>query len=70
MVTLLERNGDDPITLDAALSGLRGSELAVLERLLQVAGGRDAAAGSRDHDDRGDRCARRAGRGGARSCSA
>src|SRR5688572_20357080 len=39
MVTLLDRNGDDPITLDAALSGLRGSELAVLERLLQVAGG-------------------------------
>ncbi len=39
MVTLLDRNGDDPITLDAALSGLRGNELAVLERLLQVAGG-------------------------------
>ena len=39
VVTLLDRNGDDPITLDAALSGLRGNELAVLERLLQVAGG-------------------------------
>ena len=35
MVTLLDRNGDDPITLDAALSGLRGNELAVLERLLR-----------------------------------
>jgi mono/diheme cytochrome c family protein/glucose/arabinose dehydrogenase len=38
MVTLLERRGDDPITLDAALSGLRGSEGAALEKLLQSAG--------------------------------
>ncbi len=35
VVTLLERYGDDPVTLDAALSGLRGSELAVLERMLE-----------------------------------
>ena len=34
VVTLLDRGGDDPIALDAALSGLRGSEQAVLERLL------------------------------------
>ncbi len=34
-VSLLERYGDDPITLDAALSGLRGSEAAVLEKLTQ-----------------------------------
>ncbi|HSK95067.1 MAG TPA: HEAT repeat domain-containing protein, partial [Euzebyales bacterium] len=34
MVTLLERDGDNPITLDAALSGLRGGEAVVLERLL------------------------------------
>ena len=34
IVRLLERTGDDPITLDAALSGLRGGEAAVLERLL------------------------------------
>ena len=39
VVTLLDRGGDDPITLDAALSGLRGSEQAVLERLLQLEGG-------------------------------
>jgi mono/diheme cytochrome c family protein/glucose/arabinose dehydrogenase len=35
---VLERYGDDPITVDAALSGARGSELAVLERLLQGTG--------------------------------
>jgi glucose/arabinose dehydrogenase len=32
-VSLLDRYGDDPITMDAALSGLRGSEAAVLEKL-------------------------------------
>jgi glucose/arabinose dehydrogenase len=35
IATILERHGDDPITVDAALSGLNGSELAVLDRLLQ-----------------------------------
>jgi hypothetical protein len=35
-VSLLERYADDPITLDAALSGLRGSEAAVLEKLAQA----------------------------------
>jgi mono/diheme cytochrome c family protein/glucose/arabinose dehydrogenase len=48
MVKLLEQSGDDAITVDAALSGLRGGELAVLERLLQAAAGttppREAAA--------------------------
>ena len=34
LATLLERHGDDPITVDAALSGLSGSEQAVLQRLL------------------------------------
>ena len=34
LVTLLERHGDDPITVDAAVSGLNGSEHLVLERLL------------------------------------
>ena len=38
LANLLERYGDDPIAVDAALSGARGSELAVLERLLQGAG--------------------------------
>ena len=35
VVSLLERYADDPIALDAALSGLRGSEAAVLEKLAQ-----------------------------------
>ena len=35
IATMLERYGDDPIAVDAALSGLNGSELVVLDRLLQ-----------------------------------
>ena len=35
LATVLERHGDDPIAVDAAISGLNGSELAVLDRLLQ-----------------------------------
>src|SRR5688572_19342587 len=35
IVSLVERHGDDPVTLDAALSGLRGLEITLLERLLQ-----------------------------------
>ena len=34
VVSLLDAHGDDPVTLDAALSGLRGGEASVLERLL------------------------------------
>ncbi|MEO7190154.1 MAG: c-type cytochrome [Vicinamibacterales bacterium] len=34
IATLLERSSNDPVTLDAALSGLRGSETAMLTRLL------------------------------------
>ena len=34
LITVFERYGDDPITVDAALSGLRGSEAAVLEKLV------------------------------------
>jgi hypothetical protein len=41
-ISLLERHGDDPITMDAALSGLRGSEAAVLEKLIAVQPKRDA----------------------------
>ena len=33
-VDVLERYGSDPVVMDAALSGLRGNEWAVLERLL------------------------------------
>lgn len=33
-IQVLERYGDDPVVMDATLSGLRGSELQVLERLL------------------------------------
>ena len=35
MVRLLERRADDPITLDAALSGLHDSEDAVLSKLME-----------------------------------
>lgn len=37
LASLLERHADDPVTLDAALSGLRGSEAVVLEKLVQAA---------------------------------
>ena len=65
---------DDPITMDAALSGVRGSEAAVLEQLLQVRRSRtpptpDAAARGRDHDARRDADSRRAGSDGAEACS-
>ena len=47
-MSLLERYGDDPITVDATLSGVRGGEAALLERLLQASPTftpqRDAAA--------------------------
>jgi mono/diheme cytochrome c family protein/glucose/arabinose dehydrogenase/HEAT repeat protein len=35
VTALLERHGDDPIVLDATLSGLRNREMAILERLLE-----------------------------------
>ncbi|MEO8075257.1 MAG: HEAT repeat domain-containing protein [Acidobacteriota bacterium] len=38
VVALLERYGDDPIVMDAALSGIRGSEAAVLDRLIRRTG--------------------------------
>ncbi len=37
-VALLERHAGDPIAVDAALSGLRGSEAAVLENMMQAGG--------------------------------
>jgi mono/diheme cytochrome c family protein/glucose/arabinose dehydrogenase/HEAT repeat protein len=36
MVALLERDANDPVAMDAALSGLKGSESAVLETLLRA----------------------------------
>jgi mono/diheme cytochrome c family protein/glucose/arabinose dehydrogenase len=36
IVPLLERHADDPVTMDAALSGLHGMETAVLEQLLNA----------------------------------
>jgi hypothetical protein len=39
MVSLLDAHGDDPVTMDAALSGLRGGEAVVLERLLRAGAG-------------------------------
>lgn len=38
LANLLERYGDDPVAVDAAISGMRGSEVAVLDRLLQAVG--------------------------------
>ncbi|HEY3158899.1 MAG TPA: c-type cytochrome, partial [Vicinamibacterales bacterium] len=39
VVSLLDAHADDPVTLDAALSGLRGGEAAVLERLMRAGAG-------------------------------
>ena len=39
VVSLLEAHGDDPVTVDAALSGLRGGEARVLERLMRAGTG-------------------------------
>ena len=36
LVALLERSGDDPLTVDAALSGLAGREGAILQRVLET----------------------------------
>jgi putative membrane-bound dehydrogenase-like protein len=38
VVALLERHADDPVALDAALSGLRGLEVAALDTLLRSSG--------------------------------
>ncbi len=38
VATLLDRHADDAVTLDAALSGVRGSESVVLERMLAAGG--------------------------------
>ncbi len=46
LTTLLERYGDDPVSVDAAVSGLHGSEIGVIEALMQGSAGtpqRDAA---------------------------
>jgi glucose/arabinose dehydrogenase len=36
VLAVLERHGTDPVVMDAALSGVRGGEAAVLEKLLQL----------------------------------
>jgi mono/diheme cytochrome c family protein len=36
LTSMLERHGDDPVTMDAALSGLRDREMTVLQALLQA----------------------------------
>jgi mono/diheme cytochrome c family protein len=36
IAALLQKHADDPVVTDAALSGARGSELAILEKLLQT----------------------------------
>ena len=49
-VALLSRHGDDAVTVDAAMSGLRGSELAVLERMLSLRATENAARTSGSED--------------------
>ena len=44
LASLLQRYGDDAVTMDAALSGARGSEPALLEKLLQPDARRRRAA--------------------------
>jgi mono/diheme cytochrome c family protein/glucose/arabinose dehydrogenase len=39
VISLLEAHADDPVTLDAALSGLRGGEAAVLEKVMRAGAG-------------------------------
>ena len=58
---VLERHGDDPITVDAALSGLAGSEADVLDLLLRATRRRHNAGGR--HDACGNGRAQRRGRG-------
>ena len=61
---LLRRAGDDPVTVDAALSSLRGSELAMVDRLRTSAAG-DAAGRVGADDAGGDDRSQRRGRGRA-----
>ena len=68
MAAFLERHASDPVAMDAALSGLSGSE---------ARGARDAAARDRgdaaardgDHDAGGDDRVERAGRADSAACS-
>jgi mono/diheme cytochrome c family protein/glucose/arabinose dehydrogenase len=39
IASLLDRYADDPMAMDAALSGVRGAEAALLERIVQVTSG-------------------------------
>jgi mono/diheme cytochrome c family protein/HEAT repeat protein len=43
LASLLKRSGDDPVTMDAALSGARGNEPALLDKLLQSGDSQTAA---------------------------
>ena len=72
LASLLQRHGDDPVAMDAALSGVRGSEPAVLEKLLQPdapqTAAREAAIIDGERDDRPRRpgCGRADHAGGGR----
>ena len=66
LAALLSKHAADPIVMDAALSGVRGSETALLEKLLQGSGGAAQAVdtgtrGGHHHGGVADRT-RRAGR--------
>ena len=66
LTSLLEQHAGDPVAVDAALSGLRGGEVPC-SRTCCSARRQTPQRGNRDHDARGDDCARRAGRGRRRS---
>ena len=65
---------DDPVAMDAALSGARGSEPAILEKLLQSERRADGRArggdrdGERDHHSRRSGCVRPDDAGDGRRC--
>ena len=61
VVALLERRGDDPIAVDAALSGVRGTRRGRAGRAARERRRADAAARGRADDGRLDDRARRAG---------
>jgi putative membrane-bound dehydrogenase-like protein len=44
LASLLQKHANDPVVMDAALSGMRGTEMAVLETLLQASASQSSTA--------------------------
>jgi len=44
LTSLLQKHANDPVVMDAALSGMRGTEMAVLETLLQASASQSSTA--------------------------